>query len=191
VEHQLWSRLGENLLKACLVPNVGDDDLVGVQDAWTDEFEMQRVKVGLVVIEKVQRGRLEPPDLAAQLGPPAPVTSTRLPRTTPRTRRESTCTSSRPRSWSTCNPRTSERRRSRSTAARKEGRWRTMSPVDEASSISAAMRAAGSDGMAIRTVRAFDIRAWTVKSAKRPSTGSPLTRRSLGLSSRKATGSNP
>ena len=67
VEDHLEVELCKQLLDSFAVPDVSDDQLVAVQESLTVELHLKPVKVGLVVIEHVQRGRPECLDLAAQL----------------------------------------------------------------------------------------------------------------------------
>ena len=50
-----------------LVPDVGQHDVLGVQQRLAAELELEPVQVGLVVVEQVERRRVEAPDLPAQL----------------------------------------------------------------------------------------------------------------------------
>ena len=68
-------------IRVC-VPDVGDDDLVAVEQRPAVQLELQRVHVRLVVVEHVQGRRVVAPDLPAQLladRAAGPVTRTRAP----------------------------------------------------------------------------------------------------------------
>ncbi len=67
MEDDLKFEFREQLLDSLAVPDVGDDQLVAVQQGLSVELHLQPVEVRLVVIEHVKRCRTERLDLAAQL----------------------------------------------------------------------------------------------------------------------------
>ena len=67
VEDQLRPGGCEDLIDSALVADVGDDYLVGIEQAASGDLELQPVQVRFIVVEQVQRLRAETADLAAQL----------------------------------------------------------------------------------------------------------------------------
>src|SRR5919107_882547 len=73
MEHDLGAEVGEQLPDPALVADVGDDQLVGVEQGPAVELQLQPVQVGLVVVEQVQRLWSECGDLAAELAADRPT----------------------------------------------------------------------------------------------------------------------
>ena len=55
VEDQVGPDGGEDLIDPALVADVGDDDLVGVEQAVSHDLQLEPVQVGLVVVQQVER----------------------------------------------------------------------------------------------------------------------------------------